>query len=139
MDKDAAANAAGDLTAVAGSLSLAGIVNLSFIETGVGAWELGNPLGDHTGSPAADKLTLISYNGTWNNNLFTYMGGLVQDDSSVTINGQRWWFNYNDTDAGTNFTGDLGGATRFVTITVPEPGAALLGGLGMLGLLRRRR
>jgi fibronectin-binding autotransporter adhesin len=139
LDKDAAANAAGDLTAVAGSLSLAGIVNLSFIETGVGAWELGNPLGDHTGSPAADKLTLISYNGTWNNNLFTYLGELVQDDSSVTINGQQWWFNYNDTDAGTNFTGDLGGATRFVTIAVPEPGAALLGGLGMLGLLRRRR
>jgi autotransporter-associated beta strand protein len=139
LDKDAAPTVAGDLTAVTGSLSLAGTVTLSFVETGIGSWELGNPVGDHFGSPAADKLTLISYNGTWNGGLFTYLGNLVQDDSSIVINGQQWWFNYNDTDAGTNFTGDLGGATRFVTITVPEPQAALLGGLGLLALLRRRR
>jgi autotransporter-associated beta strand protein len=139
LDKDAAASVAGDLTAVTGSLSLAGTVTLNVIETGIGSWELGMPIGDHFGSPAADKLTLISYNGTWNGGLFTYLGNLVPDDSGILINGQQWWFNYNDTDAGTNFTGDLGGATRFVTITVPEPRAALLGGIGMLVLLRRRR
>ncbi len=139
LDKDAAANVAGDLTAVTGNLSLAGTVNLSFLETGTGAWELGTPLGDHFGTTPSDKLTLISYTGTWNNGLFTYLGNLVPDDSGILINGQQWWFNYNDTDAGINFTGDLTGAT-FVTITVPEPNvAALLGALGTLILLRRRR
>jgi hypothetical protein len=139
MDKDALPNVAGDLTAVTGSLSLAGTVTLNLIETGIGSWELGNPIGDHFGSPTADKLTLISYNGTWNSGLFTYLGNLVQDDSGILINGQQWWFNYNDIDAGTNFTGDLGAATRFVTITVPEPAAALFGAIGTIILLRRRR
>ncbi len=138
MDKDAAASAAGDLTAVTGDLSLAGTVTLSFLETGAGAWELGTPLGDHFGITPADKLTLISYSGTWNGGLFTYLGSPLLDDSSIVINGQQWWFNYNDTDAGTNFTGDLTG-TSFVTMTVPEPRAALLGGFGLLILLRRRR
>jgi hypothetical protein len=51
-----------------------------------------------------------------------------------------WRFNYNDTAAGTNYTGDLTGSS-FVTMTaIPEPNAAaLVGGLGMLTLLRRRR
>jgi fibronectin-binding autotransporter adhesin len=139
LDKDVAATVAGDLTAATGSLSLAGTVTLNLIESGVGSWELGTPLGDPFGSPAADKLTLISYNGTWNGGLFTYLGNLVADDSSIVLNGQKWFFNYNDTAAGTNYTGDLGAATRFVTMTVPEPRAALLGGLGLLALLRRRR
>jgi hypothetical protein len=51
-----------------------------------------------------------------------------------------WSFNYNDTTAGTNYTGDLTGI-RYVTMTaIPEPNvAALIGGLGTLALLRRRR
>ena len=35
--------------------------------------------------------------------------------------------------------GDRVGAAEFAFVTVPEPAAALLGGLGLLGLLRRRR
>jgi hypothetical protein len=51
-----------------------------------------------------------------------------------------WAFNYNDTVAGTNYTGDLTGSS-FVTMTaIPEPNAAaLVGGFGVLALLRRRR
>ncbi len=129
----------GDLTAVTGNLNLSGIVNLSFLETGSGLWELGSPLGDHLGLTPADKLTLISYTGDWNNGLFTLAGhGTLQDDSSFVIGSQQWLINYNDTDAGTNYIGDLAG-TRFVTITVPEPSAALLGSLGLLVLMRRRR
>jgi autotransporter-associated beta strand protein len=139
LDKDALPGVAGDLTAVTGGLSLAGVVTLSFLETGSGSWELGNPLGNHFGITPADKLTLISYTGAWNGGLFTYLGNEVLDDSPIVIGGQQWWFNYNDIDAGTNFTGDLGSATSFVTITVPEPGAALIGSLGLLALLRRRR
>ncbi len=140
LNKDAAANEAGDLTAVAGSLSLAGTVTLNLVEAGIGSWELGTPLGDHFGITPADKLTLISYDGTWNGGMFTYLGNLLLDDTYFMLNGQQWLFNYNDTDAGINYTGDLGSATRFVTITVPEPNvAALLGGLGVIALLRRRR
>jgi len=139
LDKDVAATVAGDLTAVTGNLSLAGTVTLNLLETGIGTWELGTPLGDPFGSPAADKLTLISYTGTWNGGLFTYLGNTVPDDSPIVLNGQQWWFNYNDTDAGTNFAGDLGGAKSFLPMTVPVPGTALLGALGMMALLRRRR
>jgi len=47
-----------------------------------------------------------------------------------------WTIDYNDTTAGLN--GGVGNS--YITITaVPEPAAALLGGLGMLALLRRRR
>ena len=130
--------------AVNGSLAntsattVSGTVTLNLLETGTGSWELGTPLGDHFGITPADKLTLISYNGTWNGGLFTYLGNVLLDDSYFMLNGQQWFLNYNDTDAGTNFTGDLVG-TNFVTMTVPEPGAALLGGLGLLALQRRRR
>jgi hypothetical protein len=68
-----------------------------------------------------------------------FLGNTVLDNSAIMLNGQQWWFNYNDTDPGTNFTGDLGVATSFVTLTVPELRAAMLGGLGLLALLRRRR
>jgi hypothetical protein len=49
-------------------------------------------------------------------------------------------FNYNDTAAGTNYTGDLTGSSYVTMTAIPEPNvAALVGGLGMLALLRRRR
>jgi fibronectin-binding autotransporter adhesin len=128
IDNDAAANVAGDLTAVTGNLTidLGNTVNLTLGELGSGLWVIG------------EKLTLISYSGTWNGGLFNY-GGTLADDSTLTFSGMEWLFNYNDTAAGTNYTGDLTGS-RFVTMTaIPEPSAALLGGLGLLALLRRRR
>ncbi len=137
LDKSVGASVSGDLTAVTGTLSLTGLVTLNLVELGItGAWDLGSPLGDRFNG--ADKLTLISYTGAWNNGLFTYLGNVVPDDSAIIFNGQQWWFNYNDTNAGDNFTGELTG-TRYVTMTVPEPSTALLGALGLLALLRRRR
>ena len=129
MNNDATVGVAGDLTAVTGDLTLdlGNATLLTLSELGSGTWTLG------------EKLTLISYSGTWNGGLFSY-GSTLADDSTINSGGMDWLFNYNDTTAGTNYTGDLTGS-RFVTMTaIPEPNAAaLLGGLGMLALLRRRR
>jgi autotransporter-associated beta strand protein len=130
INNDALAGVAGDLTAVTGNLTLS-LDNLSLLtisELGSGSWSIG------------DKLTLISYSGAWNDGLFSYNSSTLADDSTINFSSMEWLFNYNDTAAGTNYTGDLTG-TRYVTMTaIPEPNvAALLGGLGTLLLLRRRR
>jgi hypothetical protein len=129
IDNDAPANEAADLTAVTGNLTidLGNTAILTLGELGSSSWTIG------------EKLTLISYSGTWNGGLFNY-GGTLADDSTINFSGMGWSFNYNDTVAGTNYTGDLTGS-RYVTMTaIPEPSVTtLLGGLGILALLRRRR
>jgi autotransporter-associated beta strand protein len=129
IDNDAPANEAADLTAVTGNLTidLGNTAILTLGELGSSSWTIG------------EKLTLISYSGTWNGGLFNY-GGTLADDSTINFSGMGWLFNYNDTVAGTNYTGDLTGS-RYVTMTaIPEPSVTtLLGGLGILALLRRRR
>lgn len=131
IDKSkAGSNDSGDLLAVTGSLTLAlgndSILNL--IELGAsGAWSMG------------DKITLISYSGAWNGGLFTYNDSVLSNDSTFTFSDMEWLFKYDDTAFGDNYVTDLTGPS-FVTMTaIPEPSAALLGGLGLLALLRRRR
>jgi len=136
-DKDALASVAGDLTAVTGDLHITSGALLTLNELGtLGSWLAG------------EKLTVISYSGTWDGGLFDNIfanggtGGALADGATFNFSGVDWIFNYNDTAAGDNYTGDLTG-TNFVTMTavavVPEPGAALIGSLGLLALLRRRR
>jgi autotransporter-associated beta strand protein len=130
INNDAAAGVAGDLTAVTGNLTL-DLGDLSILtlgELGAGSWSIG------------DKLTLISYSGAWNGGLFSYSSSTLADDSTINFSGMEWLFNYNDTAAGTNYTGDLTGSSYVTMTAIPEPNtAALVGGLGMLALLRRRR
>jgi hypothetical protein len=116
-----------DLMVVNGALSLTGVtLDLSAADLGLNTWLAG------------DKITLFSYTGTAITSGFTGYA----DDTTYTggIFGlNQWVFNYDDGTAGANFSGEATG-TSFVTFTVvPEPRAALLGGLGILVLLRRRR
>jgi autotransporter-associated beta strand protein len=113
-----------DLMVVNGSLSLNN-VSLDLIGAGLGlnVWDLGN------------KLTLISYEGAG------LTGGFAgyEDDTVYTFGANHWLFNYNDAIAGGNFASEAIG-DNFITLTaVPEPGAALLGSLGLLALLSHRR
>lgn len=109
----------GDLLDVNGTLTL-NSATLSLTDFGGNSYTLGN------------KFTLAAYDTLAPGSVFSGYA----DDSLYSINGGSWLFNYNDTTAGLNG----GSGNAYITITaVPEPAAVLLGGLGLLGLLRRRR
>jgi autotransporter-associated beta strand protein len=79
--------------------------------------------------PGGTKLTMISYNGTWNGGTFTGYA----DDSFLAFGGQQYIINYNDVTPGGNFLADTAGALGFVTLTaVPELSSVL--GFGLTGL-----
>ena len=113
-----------DLMIVDGGLSLTDVsLDLTGADLGLNIWDVG------------DKITLISYTGS------AVTGGFAgfDDDTVYTFGSNQWFFNYDDLVAGSNFNLEATGS-NFVTLTVvPEPSAALLGGLGMLLLMRRRK
>ncbi|MES2983033.1 MAG: autotransporter-associated beta strand repeat-containing protein [Verrucomicrobiota bacterium] len=120
-------NVAGDLTFATGNLDITAGALLTLTDLATSTALANNSI-----------LTLISYSGTWNGGLFTYNTTTLNDDSTFVLGANTWRFNYNDTLEGANYTSDSVGT--FVTMTViPEPRAALLGCLGVLLLLRRRR
>jgi fibronectin-binding autotransporter adhesin len=138
-------NSPGTMT-VAGNVSIGGTYAYEFNDTGDLA-DLVNVGGTLTLTGGAvtwdnlgafvigEKFTLFAYDvlvGTFNG---------YATSGNYTLDGGLWFLNYNDASAGLNGgTNDGGVNSGFVTITaVPEPGAALLGGLGLLTLLRRRR
>jgi len=120
----------GDLQIVAGDLGLNGIVDLS--------------LTDLASSPvtyANDTVfTLISYLGAWNGGLFRFNGNTIGDGESFFALNTEWVLDYDATTGGGNFAGEHLSGGSFVNITaVPEPRAVLLGALGLMVLLVRRR
>ena len=125
---------AGDLTFSTGTLDIQAGTILTLTD-----------LAATTALANGSKLTLISYFGGWTSGeLFSYDAGAglttLADNSTFILGANQWRFDYNDTTGGLNYTGDQSGATSFVTMTVvPEPGTTLIGSLGLLALMRRRR
>lgn len=105
-----------DLLDVSGTLDLGSSI-LDLVQ--LGTYAVGN------------KFTLFVYDGSLTG---TFAG--LGDEDEFTSAGGLWKINYNDDTAGSNG----GTGTNFITITaVPEPAAAMLGGLGILMLLNGRR
>jgi autotransporter-associated beta strand protein len=133
LNSDAAPTAAGDLLAVTGDLNLNSDTNpltqaiLDLSGNGLSGWTYG------------EKLTLISYTGDWDGGLFSYLSNTLNDGDTISFGGINWIFDYDDTSAGTNFTGDLTSLNRVTMLAVPETSTTLLGVLGVLALIRRRR
>lgn len=116
----------GDLVnAAVGSLTLSGTVALTLTD-----------LGASTVVAPGAKLSLISYNGTWNNGTFNGYA----NDSTFTLGANSWTINYDDTTGGANVLGG-GTGSAFVTITaaIPEPTISILTGLGVVLIAVRRR
>lgn len=90
---------------------------------------------------AGTTFSLINYTGTWNGGFFTFEGNELANNEEFTSGLNTWRILYGAAEGGSNFPGEYaGGSDSFVNIVaVPEPSAALLGGLALLALLCRRR
>jgi autotransporter-associated beta strand protein len=133
LDSSVPTSSGADLQIVSGDLSLTGTVALT--------------LGDLAAMPSEFALgttfSLINYSGLWNNGLFTFDGNEIADGGEFTAGLNKWQLDYNASEGGLNFDNEyLGTTDSFVNITavvIPEPSSTLLGAIGALLLLRRRR
>lgn len=103
-----------------------------------------------TGTVTLAGLLNLAITGTYANNDLLFL--LVNDGgdaisgafsnyaegANFTLGGQDWSLTYLANNTGLN-TGTFTGGNDVALMAVPEPAAALFGGLGMLCLLRRRR
>jgi autotransporter-associated beta strand protein len=87
-------------------------------------------------TPVNNQLLFILVNDGTDAISGTFAG--LADGSTFTADGKDWKISYQANYTGSN-TGTFTGGNDIALMAIPEPRAALLGGLGMLMLLRRRR
>jgi autotransporter-associated beta strand protein len=131
VDSSADLGVAADLQKVAGGLNLIGSVALTLNDLASGK----------VAFAPGTMFSLLNYTGAWNQGHFTYNSAALEDGGQFQAGLNLWQIDYNAATGGSNFNSQYaGGPDSFVNITaIPEPRAALLGGLGVLILLRRRR
>lgn len=96
-------------------------------------------------------LSLLSFSGAYVTNDLMFIllndgtdaitntfSGLAQGATVTTYGGFDWIISYNADSTANTFTGTANG-NDIALMAIPEPGATLLGSLGLLALLRRRR
>lgn len=131
LDSSVSPTVGADLQKVFGNLNLTGTVSLTLADLAA------------TDAAFAEGTTfsLVNYTGSWNGGLFTYGGNELANLEEFTAGLNTWRITYNAAEGGSNFSSEFaGGSDGFVNITaVPEPAVSLLGGLGALLLLGRRR
>jgi len=137
VDSSVALATGADLQIVNGNLSIANggsdVVTLT--------------LSDLAGVPTAfadgTTFSLFNYNGTWNSGLFNVGASEIANGDTFTAGLNTWQLNYDETVAGSNFSGEHVYLNFVNIVAVPEPATlALLGaGVAIVGLtvLRRRR
>ena len=130
LDSSVGTSVGSDLLKVTGNLNLAGTVGLTLSDLAL----------TDVAFNVDDVFSVINYTGTWNGGLFTFGGNELADAEEFTFGLNTWRINYAAPTGGLNFAGEHV-AGSFVNLTViPEPSSvALLGTLGAMMLLRRRR
>jgi autotransporter-associated beta strand protein len=117
IDSSAPRAAGADLVYSSGDFTVASGAVLSLVELGSpGGWTLG------------EKLTLVSYTGTWNGGLLSFGGSPLGNGDSFSLSGSQWQIIYDDVQKGSNYPTDAAGT--YLTITViPEPSVGVVFGL----------
>ncbi len=133
LDSSVATSIGSDLLKVTGNLNLVGSVGLTLADLAV----------TDVAFNVNDVFSLINYTGSLTGGgLLAFGGNDLAEAEVFTFGLNSWRINYTAAEGGLNYTGQFaGGSDSFVNLTVvPEPSSvALLGTLGAMLLLRRRR
>lgn len=95
-----------------------------------------NPDNSDSNSPGSGTADI--FNHVWNSSNFPGFLQGIQNQNTPTTAGSSSMFTRIFTNDGTNNDANFASALAYAT-TIPEPSAAILGALGALALLRRRR